>query len=67
MSSANLIIGGIFSAIGLAAFVYGKKQSKMKPMMIGISMMVYPYLITDVTIILVIGVLLTAALFIFRD
>ena len=67
MNSANLIIGGIFNAIGLAAFVYGKKQSRMKPLVIGISLMVYPYLITDITMILVIGVILTAALFVFRD
>ena len=67
MNSANLIVGGIFSAIGLAAFVYGKKQSRIKPMMIGIGLMVYPYLIAELTTILVIGVLLTTALFMFRD
>ncbi len=67
MSWSNLITGGIFSAIGLAALVYGKKQSRIKPMLIGIALMVYPYLITDTMLIVVIGALLTSALFIFRD
>ncbi len=67
MNSVNLIVGGIFNAIGLAAFVYGKKQSKMKLMLIGSVLMVYPYLVTDAMILLAIGVLLTVALFIFRD
>ena len=67
MSAANLIAGGIFSAIGLAAFVYGKKQSSMKPLVIGIALMVYPYLITNTLTVVAIGALLTAALFIFRD
>ena len=62
-----MILVGIFNAIGLAAFIYGKKQSILKPMLIGIVLMVYPYLVADTTMILVIGVLLTAALFIFRD
>jgi len=67
VSWSNLITGGIFSAIGLAALVYGKKQSRIKPMLIGIALMVYPYLITDTMLIVVIGALLTSALFIFRD
>ena len=67
MNTASLIAGGIFNTIGLAAFIYGKKQAKLKPMLIGGALMAYPYLITDTMMILVIGVLLTAALFIFRD
>ena len=67
MNASSLIVGGIFNAVGLAAFIYGKKQAKLRPMLIGGALMVYPYLITDTLMISVIGVLLTAALFIFRD
>ena len=67
MSSTSLILGGIFSAIGAAALFYGKKQSRMKPMLIGIGLLVYPFFITDTVMLAVIGGLLTAALFIFRD
>ena len=67
VNTASLIAGGIFSAIGLAAFIYGKKQSIIKPMLIGSVLMIYPYLITDTARVLVIGVVLTAALFIFHD
>ena len=67
MNITTLIAGGLFSAIGFAAFVYGKKESIIKPMLIGSALMVYPYFFADAAMILTIGVLLTAALFIFRD
>ena len=67
MNFANLIGGVIFSGIGLAAFVYGKKRANAKPMLIGIALAGYSYLISDTVLIYAIGVLLTAALFFFRD
>ena len=67
MSSANIIAGIVFGAIGFSAFIYGKKQSRLKPMLIGGALIAYPYLITDTTLIVVLGAILTTALFIFRD
>ena len=65
--STSTIIGGmIFSSIGLAAFVYGKKQALAKPMVIGILLMAYPFFFSDTLLLYGIGVGLTALLFIFN-
>src|SRR3990167_840750 len=44
-SMSTLITAIIFSSIGLAYFVYGKKQCQPVPLVIGILLMVYPYFI----------------------
>lgn len=67
MSPANLIGSIIFGGIGLAAFIYGKKTSSLKSMMIGGALMVYPYVIPGTAALYAIGILLTACLFFFRD
>ena len=67
MSSTNLIGGIIFGSIGFAAFIYGKKQASFKPMIIGITLMAYPYFIPNTIAMYAVGVLLAAALFVFRD
>lgn len=59
--------GIIFGGIGFVFFIYGKKQALAKPMIIGILMMVYPYLITNTVALYAIGSLLTIAAIIFRD
>ena len=67
MSMANLMGGIIFGAIGLAAFVYGKKQANFKPMAIGIALIAFPYFISNTMAIYAIGAALSVALFIFCD
>ena len=57
----------LFGIIGLAAFTYGKKSTKWKPMVIGVVLMVYPYAIDAIWLLYVIGIALCAALFVFRD
>lgn len=42
-SLANIVAGFIFGAIGLGAFIYGKKMALVRPMAIGIVLMMYPY------------------------
>ncbi len=64
---ASIIAGSIFSAVGFAAFIYGKKQAIVKPMLIGSGLMVYPYFFSDTMTIVVIGAVLTSLLFILRD
>jgi hypothetical protein len=57
----------IFGAIGFAAFVYGKKNKLMRPMIIGIALMGYPYLFSGTLVIYLVGIALTAALFFWRE
>jgi len=65
--SAQLVAGLIFGGIGLVAFMYGKKEAQLKTMMLGVSLMVYPYFVANPLLVWVIGVLLTALLWILRD
>lgn len=65
-SISNILTGLFFGVIGIAAWVYGKKQSQMKPMIIGGLLMVYPYFISETIALWVVGVVLTLFLFIFN-
>ncbi|MBP9855118.1 MAG: amino acid transport protein [Candidatus Omnitrophica bacterium] len=65
--AASFIISLIFGSVGFVAFVYGKKNSEYKPMIIGIILMAYPYFISEIWAMTGIGIALTAALFIWRD
>ena len=68
MWTASYLMGGvIFSAIGMAASAYGKRMGLWKPIALGIALMVYPYFVDDTWWLYGIGVVLTAALFYFRD
>ncbi|MEA3188398.1 MAG: hypothetical protein QOD99_2228 [Chthoniobacter sp.] len=66
-TAANLIAGLLFSGIGFVAFVYGKKMTLWKPMVVGILLMGYPYFIYDTRLVYGIGIALTAGLYFFRD
>ena len=57
----------IFGGIGFVAFVYGKKMALWRPMIIGIALMAYPYLFSEAWMIYLAGIILTAALFFWRD
>lgn len=59
-SSATIIWGMLFGAIGLGFFVYGKKQKRVAPLITGIVLLVFPYFISNVYLVVIIGILLVA-------
>jgi predicted cobalt transporter CbtA len=61
----QLFIGLIAGAVGVAYFVYGKKESRFAPMISGVALCVYPYLVSSVFWLCVIGIVLIAAPFVF--
>jgi hypothetical protein len=68
LANPALLFGSLlFGAIGLAAFVYGKKLALWKPMVIGIALMAYPYFISHIWLMYAIGIALCAALYVLRD
>ena len=67
MTSAVLIAGLLFGSIGFAAFIYGKRQSSFRVMMIAVGLMAYPYFVKNTVALYGIGVALTVALFVFRE
>jgi len=58
--SWTLLLGLIFSSIGLVYFVYGKKRTKPVARYCGLALMVYPYFIDDKMIIVIVGLILMA-------
>ena len=63
MDSAWLIWSGLFSVIGMAVFVYGKRQRLGTPLLIGLALMTYPYFVASTVAVVGIGVLLLGALY----
>jgi len=57
----------VFGAIGMAAFIYGKKAGKLSPAIIGIALMVYPYFFSQTWLLYAVGGALTVCLFVFRE
>ncbi len=53
-----LIFSVIFGSIGLGYFIYGKKQGKLIPLVAGIGLCVFPYFISNVYAMVVIGIIL---------
>lgn len=59
MESESVIIWGmIFGAIGLGFFMYGKKQGRIVPLLVGVSLFVFPYFITNVYLLVATGIVL---------
>jgi len=48
----------VFGAIGLGFFAYGKKQKALVPLFSGIALFVFPYFISNVYILVIVGVIL---------
>lgn len=67
MSTELWLLSGLVSGIiGLAYFVYGKKQSKPVPLLAGLALMVYPYFFDSLRWTIIIGVGLVALPFLYR-
>lgn len=66
-SAAELFAAILFSTIGFAAFMYGKKAASWRPMILGVALMIYPYFISQIGLLYAIGCALCAALFFWRN
>ncbi len=67
MNGADLIADLLFGMIGLAAFGYGRKQGRIKTMLIAVAIMVYPYFVSGTLLLYGVGIVLTVMLFVFTD
>ena len=66
LSGTNMLAGLIFGTIGFSAFIYGKKQSAWKPMVLGAVLMGFPYFVADTIAQYIVGAVLIFMLFILR-
>ncbi len=53
-----LLWGAFFSVIGLCFFLYGKNTKKDLLFYTGVSLFIYPYFISDVIVMILVGMLL---------
>lgn len=56
INTAALLWSLVFGSIGLAYFVYGKRQANMVARYTGIVLMIYPYFVDSTLAMVVIGV-----------
>ncbi|NNG77554.1 amino acid transport protein [Acinetobacter sp. ANC 4277] len=59
MTTTQLLLGVIFSSIGLGYFLYGKKQKVTMPLICGLVLMIFPYFVENTTMLTTIGILLS--------
>lgn len=65
-STAWLLWGVLFGAIGIGYFVYGRKQHNPIPLWTGVALMVFPYFIDSTYIVVAVGALLVAVPLVIR-
>jgi hypothetical protein len=67
MSAADLLWGVLFGSLGLAYFVYGKKQGAPVPLLCGIALMLFPYFVSNLWLMVGIGLVLAALPYFLRN
>jgi hypothetical protein len=60
LSTASLVWGVLFGAIGMGFFVYGKKQQAVVPLACGVALMAFPYFVSNGWLLAGIGAALVA-------
>ena len=67
MPTPGSLFGAIlFGAIGMGAFVHGKRVASAPVMVIAVLLMVYPYVVSEAWLVYAIGALLCYGLYLFR-
>lgn len=61
MSQAILLWGLLFGGVGLGFFIYGTRQKAVVPLVCGLALMAYPYFVSNVWLLVAVGVALAAA------
>jgi len=58
--TAMLLWSIVFGSVGLGFFIYGRKQQAVVPLAVGIALFVAPYVIANVYLLVLVGVVLVA-------
>jgi hypothetical protein len=64
MDGTWLLLSGLFSLVGLAVFMYGRRQQLIAPTVIGVGLMAYTYFVSSYLALIGVGVLLLGLLFV---
>lgn len=66
-SSAGILIAVLTGAIGTGYFIYGKKEGRPLPMLVGAALCIYPYFVDRLWLLALIGLVLMALPILLRD
>ncbi|MEQ1388003.1 MULTISPECIES: amino acid transport protein [Acinetobacter] len=58
MTATQLLLGVLFSSIGLGYFLYGRKQSMTVPLVCGLTLIIFPYFVENLFLLGGIGLVL---------
>jgi hypothetical protein len=53
MDTTGLMLSLLFGAIGMGFFMFGKREGRMVPLLVGVGLMVVPYFIANVVVMVV--------------
>jgi hypothetical protein len=67
LNTSSLLWGLLFGSIGLGFLIYGRKQRAVVPLICGLTLMVFPYFVSNTILLVVIGVVLIAIPYFLRD
>ncbi len=59
-NTSTLMWGIIFGSIGLGFFIYGKKQRAVVPLLSGMALMIFPYFVSNIYVLIAVGIVLMA-------
>ncbi|XID75677.1 amino acid transport protein [Alkanindiges sp. WGS2144] len=60
METSQLLLGVIFSSIGLGYLIYGAKQRVSVPFVCGLILMIFPYYAGSIGVLVLVGAVLSA-------
>jgi len=60
LNESWLLWGLLFGSIGLGFFVYGRRQRAVVPLVCGLALMIFPYLVSSTAALVAIGTALIA-------
>ncbi|HQT43950.1 MAG: hypothetical protein ACYC3A_01155 [Halothiobacillus sp.] len=59
MDQAVLLWGLLFGSIGLGFLIYAKQQRAVVPLVAGLALSIYPFFVSNVYVLVLIGLILT--------
>jgi hypothetical protein len=65
-STSQLVWAMLFGSIGVGFFMYGKKQKMVMPLLTGMALCIFPYFISNVYFLVIVGVALLTLPYFFR-
>ncbi len=63
MNANALLASVLLGSVGMGFFMYGKKQRRAPHLAVGVALMVYPYFVSSVALMLIIGAALVGLLY----